>query len=288
MAVIIPSVIALGLGAFQAYKGSQKEKEARKLEAEAGDRPDYTTPQGAYDNMRLATARAQQGLSDQSIQYMTQANERGFGSALESILKGGGSQNNATDLYTASTDATAKLALANDKAQLQNIMMYMQQNQTMSDYDEKAWQLNYLDPWKDKMRAANLLQSQGQAQENAGYGTMASAAMTLSTNKSKEIQAMNAGKSGGGGGQVASSVVQLVTPQAKSNLDGMTAAAGTDMYSTQYGPNYPAGDYPSMNTNPYKPPTSMDLDWGKVQPENRDALYRILNNNNSYVSSYQA
>lgn len=168
------SLVGLGLGAYQIYKGEQSKKEAKELADKAGERPDYKIPQSEYDNLALLKSRAGQGLSDSTMNGLNSGNERGYSSAVRNILLGGGNANNVSDLYDKYNNSLTKIQLADDAAKTQNINNLIQQQSRMSGFADKEYQLNQLDPWKDNRQQANVLSAYGNNQTMAGAGTIGS------------------------------------------------------------------------------------------------------------------
>lgn len=252
----VTAVIGLAGAGYQIYKGEQQKKKAAELAAQAGERPDYKTPQGEYDNLALLQSRASQGLSDSTLTALNSGNERAFSSAVNNVLMGGGTQNNVAGLYDSFNNSMNKVALADDARKVQNLNNYIQQQSRMSGFADKNFQLNELDPWKDNRAAANRLSEQGNNMTNAGIGTAISTGIGAAGQLGRQSQL-------GGNGQ------QGATPY------------GTQPGVTEY--SQPIGPMPEDNqTNIYL----AGMDMSTVNPETLDAVQQLLQPNYNQTSFY--
>lgn len=180
---VVPLILAAIAAGYSIYNGEQNKKKEKDLEAQADvnlkNRPQYEIPQGEYDNLALRKSMAAQGLDDASNQLYTSNAQRGLTLTIDSILKGGGSVNNASSIYQAYADALKPLAVANAQAKLSNINAYTAQQTQMSNLEDKQWAINKYQPWADKQQyltsKSYALGVQGQQQEAAGVNTALSA-----------------------------------------------------------------------------------------------------------------
>lgn len=156
-----PLIIAgLVLAAAQIGQGVAQKSKAAKIAA-GNKRPDYEIPNQVIENQKLLESLAQQGLTAGAKQAYTNANDRSLTSSIEAILKSGGSPNLIGEAYDSSTQATSRMALAEDEARIRNINMYIQGQNMLADETSKKWAINKFAPYADKAQQAAQLSSQG-------------------------------------------------------------------------------------------------------------------------------
>lgn len=195
----------LGAGSTMAISGGYDLTKANKLEKKLGKRPLYVIPEPTIKNTYIAENRAQQGLSDASLQVYTQNADRGLSSSLDAILKSGGGVNSVSDLYSGYNDSLSKIALMDDQARFQNQQLLMAQNSLMADELDKQWQLNIFAPWSDEKQRIAELRALGNAKKMGGASVMAGASGGNGYNQPRSEreqtqQVMNSGGAGAGGG----------------------------------------------------------------------------------------
>lgn len=141
----------LPLAIYQLVKAAQLRRQ----------RPEYDIPKEVMQNQNIAQNMAMQGLP--AAQYnRAQANidrNTAFGLRQSSSRRGGlvglaGQEQAANDAY-------GNLDVADANARRQNMGTWMNQNQNVAQYQDKAWQLNKLEPWQMDMQAAAANQGAG-------------------------------------------------------------------------------------------------------------------------------
>lgn len=180
--VTIAAIAQAGAGIIQGIQGFGQTAAAKRI-ARSNPRPTYTIPKAVMDNQAIAESRASKGLSEQSIDLYKQDSDRKTTSSIDAILKGGGNVNNISDLYTATNNGVSKMALIDDEMRSRNIKTLQDQNTTMGDYQDKAWQLNFYDPYVDKAQAAAALQKQGNDNKWKAVNTVVSAGANYAIGK---------------------------------------------------------------------------------------------------------
>jgi hypothetical protein len=100
IAAIVGAGVQAGAGIFNVVSGAvttaKANREAKVLDA---TRPQYNIPSNYYDNLNLATSRAQRGFSDETMGYLSNQLERGLSASNNAILRGGGNVNNIGNAY---------------------------------------------------------------------------------------------------------------------------------------------------------------------------------------------
>lgn len=145
------NVAKLPLAIYQLVKAAQLRRQ----------RPEYEIPKEVMQNQNIAQNMAMQGLP--AAQYnRAQANidrNTAFGLRQSSSRRGGlvglaGQEQAANDAY-------GNLDVADANARRQNMGTWMNQNQNVAQYRDKAFQLNQLEPWQMDMQAAAANQGAG-------------------------------------------------------------------------------------------------------------------------------
>lgn len=184
----IGSQALAGLG--QIASGISQNAKAKKI-ARNNPRPEYKMPKAIVDNQNLIEGRASHGLSDGAVNTYTQASDRQQSSAIDAILKGGGSVNNIGELYSASNDGLTRLALIDEEMRSRNVKALVDQNSVMGDYQDKEWEINKWGPYADAAQAAAALKKQGSDNIWKGIGSVTGAVTNAATSKQYEEQGDN-------------------------------------------------------------------------------------------------
>ena len=197
MAVIVPAAIAAAYGIYQVAHGAHQKNLAKKAAA-ANQRPAYNIPQYNYDNLSLAESRAGTGLDASSKQYLTDNADRGLSTSLNTILRGGGDANSASSLYDTYLNNLGQVGLMDNQARVANMASLVNQRNRMSDLQDKAWMINTYGPYADKQQQIAQQKAYGQAQEDKGIGTIASAAESgfNAYNNSQDVNNLGQQKNG--------------------------------------------------------------------------------------------
>lgn len=146
MAVTAAIALAgLGLAAYGAY-----EKHEAMQKAKNNKMPEYQIPQEEQDNLRLAQAYANRGISSQSYQaYMNNA-DRGLANTNSAILKSGGDANQIGQAQDKYEQGIGNLAIYDDQARQTHLNTLMAQNARMGSFADKNYQLNQYAPWANR------------------------------------------------------------------------------------------------------------------------------------------
>ena len=171
-----------GVGLFNTIAGAigaaKTKKQIRALEA---NRPKYQIKQPIFDNQNLAESRAQQGLSDRSLDIYRDQNARGLTASLNAMLAGGSAMDNVGDVYGNYENGVSKMALVDDQMQTVNVQNLMRQNEEMAGELDKEWQWNVQAPWVDKMNALTQDLAARQKQTQQGITSMLGAGANMAT-----------------------------------------------------------------------------------------------------------
>lgn len=266
--VIIGALIAAAAGLASAGIGAHQANKAAQI-ANSNKRPPYNIPQSEYDNLTLLQDRAQQGLTDSTKQAYLTGSNRALSQSISAILKGGGDVNNISDAYSNFNDGLQRLQIADDNMRLANINALIAQNQRMSDFADKKYQVNEYAPYANKALAAATLQQQGAANISNGINSIGGAAISAmgAVRQQNDLNTI-----GGGGNSPASPVATGVNNRMGAPTTTPTVVAGGGQIN-----NSGVG---LLNSPMYDPKTGSyyeGLDITKVRPQNRTAMLKLLN-----------
>lgn len=169
--------IAAGIGGYQTWKGSQDAAAAQNA-ANANIMPKYNIPQSEFENQNLAESQATQGISPQAMNAYKSAAQEGLTANATAIQRGGGDVNALAGAGGVYNRGIGQMALYDDQARMQNMANLYKQNQTMSDFKDKQWQLNEYAPWANKAQAIASQLAAANNMENAGLNTLGKTAMS--------------------------------------------------------------------------------------------------------------
>lgn len=247
-ASIVLGAIALGTGIYSMVKANKERKKAEAAMA-ANQRPALEIPVQEFENQRLLESMAGQGMSDRARSVATRDYERGLTSAINAITLSGGNPNDVSRAYRQYNDSVDRLALMDENIRLQNLANYVAQNRRMSSNLVNQWQVNELAPYMD--RQSLYAQQIGAANQNFQAGL---------------------GMAGQGVGTIAGGVSSM----SRTNQ----ARGGTGFLNTRFGQGN-TGASAMNNFSVYSPndgSTVSSINWDRVLPENRSALYQMYAN----------
>jgi hypothetical protein len=157
-------------------RGVQQNSQAKQMERN-NVRPLYKISDQIYDNVGLAENRAQGGFDQQTLNYLSNQQERGLQSSMSAILQGGGSINNIGSAYDSFLQGSKSIALEDEKIHMANIAQLFAQRETLAEEQARAWTINDYSPYKDKQLAIAQLRSDGNKNISSGINTFAQAGM---------------------------------------------------------------------------------------------------------------
>ena len=140
-------------GAEAAWGNSQKNSYQRQINAISGNKPAYQIPGEENQIVNLAESRAGQGMSAASNQALTNNTNNTLSAGLNAALRGGGDANSLGNIVEKSQQGFNQNAIYDDQARMKNLENLQSSWARMSADKDKAYTLNELDPWKDKMAA---------------------------------------------------------------------------------------------------------------------------------------
>lgn len=172
----LPLAIPLIMGGLQTAQGVMQKIKAAKL-AKRNPRPKLKDNKFLNDQYQLTGSYAGTGLTAGAKDLMVTNNDRNQSSALDALLKTGGSANLVGDIYSSGQDALRGLALAEDQARVNNMNRYLGVVGKKSEEERDQFFVNEYAPWKDQAKLISELSTQGMDNIWKGFNTGGSAAL---------------------------------------------------------------------------------------------------------------
>ena len=160
---LLGGAIEYGLGTYQRHKAEQA--------ARNNVRPTYETPGSEQYLTDLIQSQGNTGMSDASrAAYLNDA-QGGLSATTSAILKGGGDPNAIGNAYSGYNKGISQMALYDDSQRMQHLNAVAQNYARQSANQDKLFQLNKFDPYKDKAQAIAQQLAGAQNMQNAGMNT---------------------------------------------------------------------------------------------------------------------
>jgi hypothetical protein len=162
-AQIAQTAIGLGTGAYQWYKGNKMEKEAV--------RPFYEPPAEIKNYLSAAEVSSLQGLPEEQRQQYIDNVMRQVQSGMYNASSRASGLNAIGSTMAAANDANRDLLSADAGARIQNRDKLQEARRVYSDFEDKAFKINELDPYEFTMNKAQALQGAGMQNIMGGANT---------------------------------------------------------------------------------------------------------------------
>jgi hypothetical protein len=177
--------VSLALGGLQSAYGISQMIKGNKM-AKSNQRPDYQIPQEIQANMNDAQRMALEGLpTEQKQQYINNIQRsQQFGLSAMSDRKGGLA--GLSDLTQTANDSYNNMLSQDAAARQGNQRQLMAQRGEMAGYKDKAFELNKLNPFYEKAKAAAALKGAGNQNLWGGIGTVAGGLGDIFKGKAKD------------------------------------------------------------------------------------------------------
>lgn len=247
--------VGTAIGVGQAlYGNAQRKKYQRQLDALAAQRPEYEINPEEADIMNLAQSRASMGMGAGARQQMQNNTDRTLATLANASLMGGGDANALAAIAERSQNAYNQGAIYNDQVRLQNLSNLQAAYARQSANRDKAWTINDMQPWKDKMTAVS---QQLQGANNMMYGGINQAGSGLMSGLGY------LGSFGGGGSGTSYRAPMAISQQPTSGPSQFGASASPyipgQVSVPSFSPNTMGGEFASdeglqfleANRNPY-------------------------------------
>lgn len=153
--------------AAQGATGIAQLIKGRRL-AQQNIRPDYEIPQEIRQNLSQAQMQALEGLPAEVKNQYLQNIQRSSQFALSSMGSRKAGLTGLSSLVQNQNDAYSNLMAQDAQAQQANLQELMNQRERMAQYQDRKFELNRLDPFKQKAEASQALKGAGL--QNLMYG----------------------------------------------------------------------------------------------------------------------
>lgn len=151
---LIAGIPSLAMGAYQAIKGYQLGNQ---------ERPEYEIPDSVKQMLGMAKTQASQvGLPGQSVieQNISGTTARGA-NILERSTQGSQLLGGITDLVTGEQQQLANIGIAGEQQNIANQQNLQKALNTYAQYEDKAYEINELQPYLQAVQQAQALTSAG-------------------------------------------------------------------------------------------------------------------------------
>ena len=225
----IPAVVQAGTGIYQTYQGN-------KL-ANSMERPDYSIPQEQLDNLTDSQIQALRGLPEEQRQQYMENIMRSAQTSISALGDRKAGLAGMSGVQQQQNDAYKNLLSMDAQKREENERNLQATRNTMSEYKDKQFQMNEMQPYQDTMAAAEGMQGAGI--QNIMGGVTSGSKMGLDYMKYMELlNSMGLADPTKTTGANSFQVTQ--NPQATSIPQGSPAGTGTVLRSI-----------PNNNNNPF-------------------------------------
>lgn len=219
------SAVGLGTLAVGIYSKSKANKKAKELQA---SRPTLSESPYLKDQISLAESQLSTGMSADAKAGYESDLDKSLSTSLSSVLKGGGSVNNISEILAGDQQGRQRMAMMKDNLRLANIDRLTRAQDAEEQFRQEQFQVNEDAPWKDSSQANALAKQAADNQIWSGVGMAASGAMK-GIEGAKSSSSMNnyfnsssnpnnvSTASTAGGYSSPASQVQTINPNAYSN-----------------------------------------------------------------------
>lgn len=198
--VVIGAGVGIASAGYGIYSGLHKEAQAKKaLAAANASRPMEKTPQALLDNQAMAQQNsntglpsaqynvAMQNIKNQQMQALSGSADRRGGLALLGQIQAQGNS------------ANSNLDAANSAQRVKNDQTLMGVNSEVGQYQDKSWQNNYNDKYKNDYNYAMGLLGSGNANVVSGIDQLGATAIRSANTYGMQQSAKNNNNNGGFG-----------------------------------------------------------------------------------------
>lgn len=152
-AFLLAGQVAAGLG--QTIYGMSQAKNL------AENRPIYKIPEEIYKNMSQAERLAYEGLPEEQRQEFIQELDRQMSLSISASSDRKAGIGAIASTAQRANDATMKLLSVDTQQRMANIRNVFNMRNKMAQYEEKAFNINFLQPYQQDMQAAQQFQAAG-------------------------------------------------------------------------------------------------------------------------------
>lgn len=168
--VLASTVLSVGKGAYDFFKGRADEKKANEELARLKN-PFYKIQDEYTQNRNIAGNMATSGLPDATKDYLTTESQRGLGTSINAITQNGGNPNDAGRLMDIYNSSINRVAAQDAQARIGNIQNFMNVNRELAGQKTIQWSLNEYAPFQRKLKELTQRKAAAQTNQNTGINT---------------------------------------------------------------------------------------------------------------------
>lgn len=228
----VAGAVGIGTLAYGIYSKSKADKKAKQLQS---SRPTLSESPYLKDQISLAESQLSTGMSADAKDGYESDLDKSFSTSLSSVLKGGGSVNNISEILAGDQQGRQRMAMMKDNLRLANIDRLTRAQDAEEQFRQEQFQVNSDAPWKDEAQGNALAKQAADNQIWSGVGMAASGAMkgiegaksssdtSNYFNSASNPNNVSTASTGGGYSNYASQV-QSINPKAYSNMSLNTSS----------------------------------------------------------------
>jgi hypothetical protein len=221
----VGAAVGVGTLAVGIYSKGKANKKAKELQA---SRPTLSESPYLKDQISLAESQLSTGMSADAKAGYESDLDKSLSTSLSTVLKGGGSVNNISEIMAGDQQGRQRLSMMKDNLRLANIDRLTRAQDAEEQFRQEQFQVNQDAPWKDAAQGNALAKQAADNQIWSGVGMAASGAMkgiegaksTSDTSRyfnfASNPNNVSTASTGGGYSSPASQV-QTINPNAYSN-----------------------------------------------------------------------
>ena len=181
---VVGTVAQAGYGIYQHQKG-------KRMEEEAGERPEYQIPESAQRALGTAQLRSMQGIDAETKNQMLQEMDRSRMASLSQVAERRGGLGTVVGLEQAQQDSLRKMGAMDIAQRERNIQALQEQRGIMAGYEQEK-RADELTAWEQESQAAAAMKGAG-IQNIAGAVTsgLGAAAKGIAAKKAAKTAADN-------------------------------------------------------------------------------------------------
>jgi hypothetical protein len=207
---VMPALAAAqaGLGGLQAIGGLVQSIGANKqLKKLFEQRTPFKTAKEVFQNRDASQYFAQQGYSDQTLNYLTNQSDRAFSASTGAALRLGADPNMISGLYDQYMNDVFKVGANSNIMQMQNFDRFLNANAEVGKNADAEWQSKE-NMIKDQMQMQYQKAQAGQANMQSGINAGLGALSAAESGKLYD-NALKSGSGAGGSGRITEAAVPL-------------------------------------------------------------------------------
>lgn len=171
---IIGGAIGIGESVVGLINKGKADKEAKQLQA---TRPKLADSPYLKDQLSLSESNLSTGMSAEAKTAYEQDLDKTLSTSLSTLLKGGGSVNNISEILAGDQQGRARLSMMKDNLRLAEIDRLTRAQDAQEEFRQKQFEFNQWQPWADAAQANAQARQGAESEIWGGLGLAGSSVM---------------------------------------------------------------------------------------------------------------